>query len=86
MLLFIFCISCRTWGDLLHQDGSLGGQSESMRVEVWVPQDLNIEAEGVIPLIQATGLCCLPIYCNPVSGGGHNKKKEICICNCGLAV
>ena len=64
MFLFIF----HTWGDILHQDGSLGGQSEAMRIEVWVPLDLNIEAKGVIPLIGATGLG-LSIYCDPVSGG-----------------
>lgn len=59
---------CPTWGDLLHQDGGLGGKSESMRVEVWVPLDLNTEAERVIPLIRAAGLSCLPIYSSPISG------------------
>ncbi len=63
----MFHKSCHTWGDLLHQDGSLGRQSEAMRVEARVPLDLNDEAEGVIPLIRATGLCCLPIHCTSVS-------------------
>lgn len=74
MLLFYEC--CHTWGDLLHQDGGLGGQSEAMRVEVRVPLDLNVEAEGVIPLIRVTRLCCLPIRCNPVS---EEEQVDICI-------
>lgn len=75
---FTFHKSCRTWSDLLHQDGCLGGQSEAMRVEAWVPLDLDNEAEGVIPLIGATGLCCLPIHCNPISGEQEdiNKKQK----------
>lgn len=77
--MFTFHKSCRTWGDLLHQDGGLGGQSEAMRVEARIPLDLNNEAEGVIPLIRAAGLCCFPIHRNPVSGEEQadiNKKQK----------
>lgn len=70
--MFTFHKSCHTWGDLLHQDGGQGGQGEAMRVEAQVPLDLNAEAEGVISLIRVTGLCCLSIRCNPVSG-----EKEV---------
>lgn len=46
MLFPVLCHNCcHTWGDFLHKQGALGGQSKAMRVEVWVPLDLNIEAE-----------------------------------------
>lgn len=63
---FTHYTSCHTWGDLLHQDGDLTGQSKAVRVEVWVVLDLNVETEGIIPLIRATRLC-LPITCTAVS-------------------
>lgn len=68
--------SGRTWGDLLHQDGGLGGQSEAMRVDARVPLDLNVEAEGVISGIRVAGLCCLSIRCNPVSGEGEIMEEK----------
>lgn len=68
MLFPVLCHnSYHTWGDFLHKEGALGGQSEAMRVEIWVPLDLNIEAERVIPLISASGLCCFAIHSYPVS-------------------
>lgn len=73
---FAFLKSWRTWGDLMHQEGGLGGQSEAMRVEGRVSLDLNVEPEGVVPLITATGLCCLPIHCNPVSGEEKVDKND----------
>lgn len=57
--------TCLTWGDLLDQDGCLGGHSEAVRVEAWVLLNLNIEAKGVIPLIGAS----LPLHRISVSGG-----------------
>ena len=66
--IFPFHKSCCTWGDLVHQDGHLGRQSEAMRAEVRVRLDLNDETERIIPLIRATALCWLPIHCDTVSG------------------
>ena len=38
-----------------------------MRVEAGVPWNLDVEAEGVVPLIGAAGLGCLPVRCYSVS-------------------
>ena len=53
--------------DLLHQDGCLGGQTQTVRVELRAPLDLNREAEGVAPLV-ARLLPALPVHRHPVSG------------------
>ena len=52
--------------DVLHQDGRLGAQAQTVRVELRAPLDLNREAEGVAPLVGL--LPALPVHRHPVSG------------------
>lgn len=67
------CKCCLTCDDLLHQDGVLGGEREAVGAEARVPRDLDVEAEGVIPVVGAAGLRCLPVRCSPIPGGGFQS-------------
>ncbi|KAA8594477.1 hypothetical protein FQN60_011612 [Etheostoma spectabile] len=72
--------SSGTWGDVLHQDGGLRGQSEAMRVEIGVPLDLNGEAEwGSMKAPVTVPLCFLSIHRSaeedPVSSSPEGKNS-----------